>query len=175
MCSLEWYFGVYFPRCCATWEINTKITLSWVHKQFAMLVHTLFYIHIFIVYIPAITNNHTQSLPWELKNGQILDVNLVHVYNTTGQIRYQILTVNNYRPILPQVRYLISIANLLFVQLRIYFQAYFTNKEYTWRWDNNKFQLTLSWMTCDAVISQVWLASMFSLIKAKWRIYQPIN
>ena len=44
MRSLEYYFGVYFPRWCATWEINTKITLSWAHKQFAARVHTLFYI-----------------------------------------------------------------------------------------------------------------------------------
>ena len=44
MRSLECYFGVYFPRCCATREINTKITLSWAHKQFATQVHTLFYI-----------------------------------------------------------------------------------------------------------------------------------
>ena len=29
MRSLECYFGVYFPRCCATREINTKIALSW--------------------------------------------------------------------------------------------------------------------------------------------------
>ena len=34
------YFGVYFPRCCANWEINTKITLSWAHKQFSTRVHT---------------------------------------------------------------------------------------------------------------------------------------
>ena len=43
MRSLECYFGVYFPRCCATREINIKITLSWAHKQFATRVHTLFY------------------------------------------------------------------------------------------------------------------------------------
>ena len=42
MRSLECYFGVYFPSCCATREINTKITLSWAHKQFATRVHTLF-------------------------------------------------------------------------------------------------------------------------------------
>ena len=46
MCSLECYFGVYFPRCCATREINTKITLLWAHKQFATRVPTLFYIHL---------------------------------------------------------------------------------------------------------------------------------
>ena len=45
MRSLECYFGVYFLRCCATREINTKITLSWTHKQFATRVHTLFYIY----------------------------------------------------------------------------------------------------------------------------------
>ena len=44
MHSLECYFGVYFPRCCTTREINTKITLSWAPKQFATRVHTLFYI-----------------------------------------------------------------------------------------------------------------------------------
>ena len=42
MRSLECYFGVYFPRCCATREINTKITLLWAHKQFATRVHTLY-------------------------------------------------------------------------------------------------------------------------------------
>ena len=45
MRSLECYFGVYFPRCCATREINTKITRSWAHKQFATRVHTLFSIY----------------------------------------------------------------------------------------------------------------------------------
>ena len=45
MRPLECYFGVYFPRCCATREINTKITLSWAHKQFATRVHTFFYIY----------------------------------------------------------------------------------------------------------------------------------
>ena len=39
--SLECYFCVYFPRCLATQEINTKITLSWVVKQFITQVHTL--------------------------------------------------------------------------------------------------------------------------------------
>ena len=43
MRSREGYFGVYFPSCAATREINTKITLEWVHKQFVTRVHTLFY------------------------------------------------------------------------------------------------------------------------------------
>ena len=41
MHSLECYFGIYFPCCSTTQEINTKITLKWVHKQFAIQVHTL--------------------------------------------------------------------------------------------------------------------------------------
>ena len=45
MHSLECYFVVHFPRCCATREINTKITLSWAHKQFATRVHTIFSIY----------------------------------------------------------------------------------------------------------------------------------
>ena len=40
--SLECYFGIYFPRCFATREINTKITFSWALKQFANRMHTLF-------------------------------------------------------------------------------------------------------------------------------------
>ena len=35
------YFGVYSPRWCAARAINTKITLSWAHKQFATRVHAL--------------------------------------------------------------------------------------------------------------------------------------
>ena len=42
MRSREGYFGVYFPSCAATKEINTKITLKWACKQFATRVHTLF-------------------------------------------------------------------------------------------------------------------------------------
>ena len=38
--SLECYLDVYFPRC---WELG-KYTLSCIHKQFATLVHALFYI-----------------------------------------------------------------------------------------------------------------------------------
>ena len=45
MHSLECYFGVYFPCCCATQEINTKITPLWAHKQFVTWLHTSFYIH----------------------------------------------------------------------------------------------------------------------------------
>ena len=41
--SRECYFGVYFPSCEATREINTKITLEWAQNRFATRVHTLFY------------------------------------------------------------------------------------------------------------------------------------
>ena len=43
--SLECYFCIYFPRCSATREINTKITLSWALKQSVTPVHTLFSIY----------------------------------------------------------------------------------------------------------------------------------
>ena len=39
------YFGIYFPRCFATREINTKITFSWALKRFFTRVHTLFSIY----------------------------------------------------------------------------------------------------------------------------------
>ena len=51
MRSLECYSCVYFPRYCATREINNKITLSWAHKQFATRVHTLFYASTYIILI----------------------------------------------------------------------------------------------------------------------------
>ena len=38
--SLECYLDDYFPRCFATREINTKITLSWALKQFVARAHT---------------------------------------------------------------------------------------------------------------------------------------
>ena len=41
--SLKVYFGVYFPSCEATREINSKITLELAQKQFVTRVHTLFY------------------------------------------------------------------------------------------------------------------------------------
>ena len=41
--SREGYFGVYFPSCEATREIDTKITLQWAQKQFVTRVPTLFY------------------------------------------------------------------------------------------------------------------------------------
>ena len=46
MRSLECYFGIYFHRCCATREMNTKTTLSWAHKPFATGVHKLFSLYI---------------------------------------------------------------------------------------------------------------------------------
>ena len=46
MHSLACYFGVYFRRCFATWDINTKITHSWPQKQFATRVHTLLSMYI---------------------------------------------------------------------------------------------------------------------------------
>ena len=48
MRSLKYYFGVYFPRFFVTREINTKINISWGHKQFATRVHSLLYIYIYI-------------------------------------------------------------------------------------------------------------------------------
>ena len=42
-CLQEGYFGVYFPSCKATREINSKITLEWVQKQLVMRVYTLLY------------------------------------------------------------------------------------------------------------------------------------
>ena len=39
---LEFYFGIFFPRCFVTREINNKITLSWALNRFVTRLHTLF-------------------------------------------------------------------------------------------------------------------------------------
>ena len=46
LCSLMCYFGVYFPRCFTSREINTKITFSWALKQFVIHVYTSFSIRL---------------------------------------------------------------------------------------------------------------------------------
>ena len=70
---LECYFGVYFPRCFTTREINTKITLSWALKQFVTRVHTLFYIYppIMVVAQTTITSRQIASYWWN-DNGVLL-------------------------------------------------------------------------------------------------------
>ena len=50
---------MYVIFCCATREINTKITLSWAHKQFATRVHTLFSIYTY----DTGTSNHLPHVP----------------------------------------------------------------------------------------------------------------
>ena len=60
--SLECYFGVYFPRCFATREMNTKITLSSALKQFVTWVHTLFSIYATCCHKPGNKNVTTQSI-----------------------------------------------------------------------------------------------------------------
>ena len=46
--SREGYFGVYFPSCETTREINTKLTLEWAQKQLVTRVHTLLYFYLFL-------------------------------------------------------------------------------------------------------------------------------
>ena len=64
MCYHRCYFGVSFPRCCAIREKNTKIILSWAHKQFATQVYKCFpyfetrtkiSVHLFVWPIPKYT------------------------------------------------------------------------------------------------------------------------
>ena len=55
--SREGHFGVYFPSCEATREINTKITLEWAQKQFVTRVHALFY------FLHDITNPNMTIMP----------------------------------------------------------------------------------------------------------------
>ena len=62
--SLECYFGIFFPRCFATREINTKITLSWALKQFVTRVHTLFSINTCTTYEMTPRFIHTKFISY---------------------------------------------------------------------------------------------------------------
>ena len=62
MQSLECYFSVYIPHCCATPGINTKITISWVHKQFATTR-----VHIFFSIYPIAYCHCCHNTPYEFK------------------------------------------------------------------------------------------------------------
>ena len=73
MRSLECYFGIYFPRCFATREINTKTTLSWALKQFGTRVHTLFSVCRYQHTILFDTSGHVQICLCYMDN-----TNLVH-------------------------------------------------------------------------------------------------
>ena len=87
MCSLECYFGVYFPRCCATGEINTIITLSWAHKQFATRVHTLFYIYAIFCHMG----------PWYMQYSIIWDHDICNIisYGTMIYMQHSIIWDND--------------------------------------------------------------------------------
>ena len=65
--ALNWdIFWCLFPRCCATREINTKITLPWAHKQFSLeYIHYSIFIHILLMASRKIFNH----IHWnQLKN-----------------------------------------------------------------------------------------------------------
>ena len=53
--SLECYFGVYYPRCFTTREINAKITLSWALKT----RHSSTYIILYVFYRDYVHTNDT--------------------------------------------------------------------------------------------------------------------
>ena len=81
LCLLECYFGIYFPRCCTTPEIITKITFSGVHKQFAMGVHTLFYIYIYY----WVSKIKKQSHRWKKLQQQHLQIEKSNINSLISQ------------------------------------------------------------------------------------------
>ena len=59
-------WSIYFPRCFATRDINTKITLSWPLKQFVTRVHTSFSIYGSHYAICRLHTNHTAiAISWQ--------------------------------------------------------------------------------------------------------------
>ena len=82
MRSLVCYLGVYFPCPCPTRAINTTITLSWAHKQFATRVHALFDIYIYICVIS--TFHHCYTLVNNVQN----TIHCKYSFSITFEKRY---------------------------------------------------------------------------------------
>ena len=59
MHSHAFYFGVYFSSCESTREIDNRMTLEWVHKQFARRVYIVF----LRLHKEAIADNRETILP----------------------------------------------------------------------------------------------------------------
>ena len=62
MCSREGYFGVYFPKCTAEKEINTKMTLKRVHKHESTYIILFFTWHNKSVNDDKNDDRHTSTL-----------------------------------------------------------------------------------------------------------------
>ena len=100
MHSLECYFGVYFPRCCATREINTKITFSSAHKQFATRVHTLFSMYPFTTFsIEWTINSHTKQKLFQQWR-YLLQLTSVHLSSIQDQLIWSEPTHDKYHCLL---------------------------------------------------------------------------
>ena len=62
--------GLYFPRCCTTLEINTKITLSWAHKHFVIYIHYSLYMILwnsitnYLIWFSVDESSAIQSIRW---------------------------------------------------------------------------------------------------------------
>ena len=70
--GLEWrslgcYFGVYFPSCAATRQINIKITPEWAHKQYVTREYTYTLFH----FLHDITNQYITIL-WNMSEKNIV-------------------------------------------------------------------------------------------------------
>ena len=107
---LECYFGVYFPRCCATREKNTKITLAWAHKQFTTQVHTLYSMTWFGASIshhlyqasdsstfisirplrPVVTLSTLQELVYDIEIANRSVKNRKHIYSSDVQVHTEL-------------------------------------------------------------------------------------
>ena len=84
--ALQLGFGVYIPRCFGAREINTKIILMWVLKQFVTPVHTLFSIS------SVMTLRSWNNLKWNriLCTYELLMlINLVSKYSLLWMITYK--------------------------------------------------------------------------------------
>ena len=62
MHSLECYFGVLFPLLLTIREINTKIALLWVQKQFAIHYSMYIMLQILLKFVPGWVHYTTHIL-----------------------------------------------------------------------------------------------------------------
>ena len=76
----EGYFGVYFPSCEATREINIKIALEWAHKEFITRVETLFHFTLWCHKYITWHINYGARTRKAISNSSDIDFNHSHVY-----------------------------------------------------------------------------------------------
>ena len=106
MCSLESCIEVCSPRCVATREINTKITLLWAHIQSATRIHTLLSLSLSLSDYLYKAHAEISEVTW---NASLW--NLPAVYK---KLLPEIQIFNGYTPFIPYKPYMSNMSEIVY-------------------------------------------------------------